>query len=136
MPSSNAASTRQTILQGATSAVWGRRVVGIDLHRLREDIDLLPSSTQYVLTTHWHLSEVQQLLKHQVKAIQEVRVQLSQTFYEDVRRLHGLMTGLILRDPESVSGYRKLVRELAEVRGKRTSGSNGRTGGPDADGHR
>lgn len=100
-----------------TGAVWGRRVVGIDLHRLREDIDLLPSSTQYVLTTHWHLSEVQQLLKHEVKAIQEVRVQLSQTFYEDIRRLHGLMTGLILRDPESVSGYRKLVRELAEVRG-------------------
>ncbi len=102
---------------GATRAVWGRHVVGIDLHRLQEDTDLLPSSTQYVLTTHWHLAEVQRRLKQRVKAIQDVSVQLSRTFYEGTRRLSGLTTGLILRDPESVPGYRKLVRELVDVKG-------------------
>ncbi len=102
---------------GATGAVWGRHVVGIDLHRLQENMDLLPSSTQYVLTTHWHLAEVQRRLKQRVKAIQDVSVQLSRAFYEGARRLSGLTTGLILRDPESVPGYRKLVRELVEVKG-------------------
>ena len=101
----------------AARSALSHHVIGIDLNRLRENIGLLPSSTQFVLTTHWHLAEVQRRLKQRVKAIRGVSVDLSRAFYEGARRLSGLATGLILRDPESVPGYRKLVRELAEVKG-------------------
>ena len=101
----------------ATGVAWGRRVVGIDLHRLREDIDLLPPSTQDVLTTHWHFAEVERLLRRRVKAVQDVSVRLSQTFYDGARRLSGLKTGLILRDPESLAGYREMVREHGKAKG-------------------
>ena len=102
---------------GAASAAWGRRVVGIDLNQLREEMALLPPSTQYVLTIHWHLAEVERLLGQQVKAVQDVSVRLSQAFYDGARRLNGLKTGLILRDPESLAGYRELVREHGKVNG-------------------
>ena len=102
---------------GVTGTVWGRRVVGIDLNRLHEDVELLPPSTRYVLTTHWHLAQVQRLLRRRVKGVQDVKVQLSQTFYEGVRRVRGLKTGLILRDAESIAGYRELVRQHGKVKG-------------------
>ncbi|MCY3766552.1 MAG: GntR family transcriptional regulator [Gemmatimonadetes bacterium] len=101
----------------ATRAAWGRHVEGMDLNRLLENVESLPSSTQYVLTTHWHLADVQWRLKERVKAIHGVNVKISPAFYEGVHRLNGLRTGLILRDPESEPGYRKLVRELVDVKG-------------------
>lgn len=101
----------------ATREAWGRHVVGIDLNRLQENVNSLPSSTHYVLTTHWHLAEVQQRLKQRVKCIQGVSVELSRSFFEGARRLNGLKIGLILRDAESEPGYRTLVRKHVDVKG-------------------
>jgi len=101
----------------AAEAAWHRKVIGIDLDRLREDIESIPASAKYALTTHWHLAEVKKLLKDQIELVQEMSVRLSQSFYDGVVRLEGLKTGLILRDPESVAGYRELVRKRAKVKG-------------------
>ena len=121
---------------GATSAVWGRRVVGIDLHRLQEDIDSLPSSTQYVLTTHWHLAEVQRRLKQRVKAIQGRE---RPTFPDILRRRPPVERpnhGADPAGPRVRTGIPEAGPGTCGRQGRRTSGSHGRTGGPDAPGHR
>ena len=64
------------------------------------------------------LAEISLLLRGRVKAIQDVDVRLSQAFYDGMSRLSGLKTGLILRDPESVAGYRDMVKKHGKITGE------------------
>jgi len=98
-------------------ATWNRRVCGIDLNRLRENPGFIPPSTKYVLSTELHLAEVKQILKGFDHAFLEIKARLSSTFFQGVYRLSGLKTGLLLRDRESISGMRQLVRSIIQVKG-------------------
>lgn len=100
----------------AAEKAWNRRVIGVDLQRLRRDAELSPS-TVHVLTTSWHLSEVKELLTNRVESIQEVNVQPTKAFHEGIVRLKGLKCGLLLRDRESIAGYRRLVGKHITVKG-------------------
>jgi hypothetical protein len=104
-------------LARATQSAWHRRVIGVDLNALRRDADAMPRSARYVLTTHWHLAEVKKTLKGRSILIREVRVVPSEKFGRAVRALAGPRTGLLIRDPESVPGYRKLVEDLRDSGG-------------------
>jgi len=98
-------------------ATWNRRVCGIDLNCLRENQGLIPPSTKYVLSTELHLAEVRQLLPDFDHGFFEIKARLSSIFFQDVYRLSGLKTGLLLRDRESISGMRHLVRGIIQVKG-------------------
>ena len=104
-------------LARAAGASWGRRVIGVDLERLRGEPGSIPASVQHALTTGWHLAEVRRLLKGRGITVRQVTVRLSRETLEGIRRLAGLKTGIILRDPESLPGYGRLIGRLAKVKG-------------------
>jgi DNA-binding transcriptional regulator YhcF (GntR family) len=104
-------------LAAATEAAWRRRVIALDLDRLAADPGALPPSVACVLTTHWHTAEVKRLMEERHALVHDVRLQPSPAFTAGVRRLAGLKVGLLLRDPESIAGYRQLVRRHVAVRG-------------------
>jgi len=99
-------------------ATWNRSVCGLDLKRLREDQELIPPSTKYVLSTELHLAEIKQFLKGFDYTFLEIKARLSSTFFQGVYQLSGLKTGLLLRDRESISGMRHLVRSIIQVKGE------------------
>lgn len=97
-------------------ATWNRQVCGIDLNRLRENQELVPPSTQYVLSTELHLAEVKQILQGFDQEFIEIKARLSSAFLQNVYRLSGLKTGLLLRDRESIAGMRQLVKSIIQVK--------------------
>ena len=109
--------TQAEDLAGATQAAWQRYVIPVDLNRLRKEPGLLPPSVRYVITTHWHLAEVTRLVRQQHVTIREVRLRPAESFLAGVDRLAGLKTGLILRDPESIAGYRGLLQKHVKKKG-------------------
>ena len=88
--------------------LWGRRVLPFVI----QDLDRAPvSSLRHVLTPHWHQAEVKRWSRGLGIKVHPVRVQLSSSCLERLRELRGARIGLVLRDPESISGYRELVRK-------------------------
>jgi GntR family transcriptional regulator len=98
----------------AASAAWRRRVIGVDLSRLRKRPAAIPPSVRHVLTTRWHLAEVRKLLRRRPATVREATVRLSLDAREGIERLAGRRVGLILRDPESFAGYTNWIGKLAK----------------------
>jgi GntR family transcriptional regulator len=101
----------------AAGEAWGRRVVGLDLRSLREKPGAIPPSAKHVVTTCWHAAEVVKILAGRPLSVHEVTVRPSAALREGIRRLSGLRTALIVRDEESIPGYRQLVGKLVRVKG-------------------
>ena len=114
-------------LAQAIGAAWRRRVIGVDLEGLRREPGRIPPSVRHVLTTTWHLAEVRRLLGGRSRParplpsrplqVREVTLRLTRESVEGIRRLAHLETGLILRDAESIPGYKQMIRRMVEVKG-------------------
>lgn len=102
----------------AAQRVWGRSVIGVDLNRLQEDDTVLPPAIRFVVTTRWHIAEVKKLLRKRTVHLREVSVRPARRFLDGLARLAGAKTGLVLRDPESVAGFRKLIQKHVKVKGR------------------
>ncbi|MEW6753495.1 MAG: GntR family transcriptional regulator [Candidatus Latescibacterota bacterium] len=101
----------------AAQRVFARRVVGVDLSGVGRDGAALPASVRHVLSTEWHVGELRRLLQGRGVTTHSVGVRLKPQFHDGVARLAGRTIGLLLRDAESVAGYRSLARKLARPQG-------------------
>jgi len=88
---------------------FGRRVVGVDLHDLERDASVLPPSVRFVLTPHWHAAEANRhvLAPRHVFA---VGVRISAECGKRLGRIRSDSVGLVVRDAESLPGFRERVQ--------------------------
>ncbi|MHC4990477.1 MAG: GntR family transcriptional regulator [Planctomycetota bacterium] len=91
-------------------ARFGRRVVSLDLHDLERDPGVVPSSVRFILTPHWHAAEANELFRAGDRAIFPVGVRIKAGCGRQLRALKGSRVGVVVRDPESMPGFRDRLR--------------------------
>ncbi|MHC4099526.1 MAG: GntR family transcriptional regulator [Planctomycetota bacterium] len=87
-----------------------RRVIGLDLHDVRDRLETMPQSVRCVLTPHWHAVEARELLESPHRPVVPIGVRIAAECRQRLRALEGTSIGLVVRDSESVPGYRKRLR--------------------------
>ena len=90
--------------------VLERRVVPVDLHDLHDGASAIPPSVRYVFTPHWHVAEAKSILNAASFTVVPIGVKVTPACSERLGSLQGKTIGLVVRDAESVSGYRKQLR--------------------------
>jgi DNA-binding transcriptional regulator YhcF (GntR family) len=88
-----------------------RRVVGLDLHDLRDQPQLLPTSVRYAITPPWHAGEARDLLQSHGVDLFIVGVRLGAACRQSLRTLRGQSIGLVVRDAQSAPGFGAMVRK-------------------------
>ena len=88
---------------------FGRHFVGVDLHDLERDAAAMPASVRFVLTPHWHSAEATQLCHSETRAVHAVGVRIEADCGQELRGLEGTI-GLVVRDPESMPGFRERLQ--------------------------
>jgi hypothetical protein len=83
------------------------------VQREKKNIRAAPASVRHVLTPRWHASEARERFDASNVAVFEVGVRITAACAQRLRGLAGKPIGLVVRDAESVPGFReRLCRQV------------------------